>query len=69
MHLGKLSILGKHQKFEVAGVGSGYTTYGALEAFRKRDEIDSSNIWQIGFSLGGEFALAIDENYKTISKK
>ena len=51
------------KKFEVAGVGSRlHDLYGALEAFRKRDEIDSSNIWQIGFSLGGGVsALAIDK--------
>lgn len=51
------------RKFEVAGVGSRlHDLYGALEALRKRDEIDSSNIWQIGFSLGGGVsALAIDK--------
>ena len=51
------------KKFEVAGVGSRlHDLYGALEALRKRDEIDSSNIWQIGFSLGGGgSALASDK--------
>ena len=51
------------KKFEVAGVGSRlHDLYGALEVLRKLDEIDSSNIWQIGFSLGGGVsALAIDK--------
>ena len=50
------------QKFKVAGLGSRFhDAYGALEALRSHPAIDSSNIWQIGFSLGGNLsALALD---------
>ena len=50
------------QKFKVAGLGSRFhDAYGALEALRIHPVIDQSNIWQIGFSLGGNLsALALD---------
>ena len=50
------------KKYEVAGLGSRFhDAYGALEALRSYPAIDSTNIWQIGFSLGGNLsALALD---------
>ena len=56
------------QKFKLAGAGSRlHDAYGALEKLGNMPAIDKTNIWHIGFSLGGfNSALALDS---TLSKQ